>query len=101
MSEFDTFRKFCRHVARQPGGLTARCPSASEARSLRKRFYRLRAQLPDDERAVADNLQAVVVGRFLTIKRQEDPKIDWTKLETTHDQPQDALPEGDRLNDPI
>lgn len=96
IDEFASFRAFCQHVTRQPDGLTARCPSASEARSLRKRFYRLRAQLPEPDRSEAFRLSAIVVGRYLTIKPAPAP-VDWTQLETQDDNPI-PVPEGNRLD---
>jgi len=94
--ELESFGLFCKQVASTPDGLTARCNSASAARQLRRRFYRLREQLPEEERQAAANLQAVLVGRYLTIKPASAQPVDWMQLETQDVQP--ALPSGDRLD---
>jgi hypothetical protein len=81
MNEMESFSIFCKEALASPEGITAQCQNSSEARALRKRFYRLRAQLPEEEREAALTLQASVVGRHFKVEKAR-ALIDWTQLPT-------------------
>lgn len=104
MSELKNFSAFCQAALMRRGGFALVRESASKARALRRRFYYLRTQLPEDERLQAELLEVKVIGRYVCIRRKP-PAPDWAQLgDTTSDRPTEVstgseIPGCDRLND--